>query len=76
MGKKFLCVNCGYVGTPKTKTKGSMGIEMILWICLIIPGIIYSVWRLASRYSACPLCGAPNMIPADSPRAIEVLGRR
>lgn len=74
MAKKFLCVNCGYEGKPKTKTKGSIGIEIILWICLIIPGVIYSVWRLASRYSACPLCDAPNMIPADSPRAIEILG--
>lgn len=76
MGKEFLCVNCGYKGKPKTKTKGSMVIEIILWICLIVPGVIYSVWRLASRYSACPSCGALNMIPADSPRGIEILKRK
>ena len=69
MSKEMLCVNCGYQGKPKTITKGSMGVEVILWICLIVPGIIYSIWRLANRYQACPLCQSPNMIPINSPAA-------
>jgi hypothetical protein len=38
-----------------------------------MPGIVYSVWRVTSRYKACPACGAPNMIPLDSPRAKQAM---
>lgn len=75
MAKIMLCTNCNYQGRPKSKTKGSMGVELILWICLIIPGLIYSFWRLGSRYKACPQCGTPNMIPLDSPKAIQILNQ-
>lgn len=68
-----VCVNCGSRGFPKTKTKGSFFIELILWLCFLIPGLIYSVWRLTTRYKACPKCGAPNMVPFDSPRGREIL---
>jgi len=73
MAKKLLCINCGYQGKPKFITKGSILIEIILWICFIIPGVIYSLWRHASRYRACPSCEAGNMIPLNSPRAQELL---
>lgn len=73
MAKILLCSNCGTQGKPKLKTKGSIFIEIILWLCLIVPGLIYSIWRHTTRYKACPSCGAPNMIPLDSPRAQEVL---
>ena len=69
------CANCGSVGFPKTYTKGSFGLELLLWLCFLIPGVFYSVWRLSSRYRGCPICGAPNMIPASSPRAKELLAR-
>lgn len=63
-----ICGNCGFVGESKSITKGSILIEAVLWLCFIIPGIIYSLWRLSSRYQACPKCQAPNMIPLNSPR--------
>jgi len=75
MAENLLCLNCGTQGKPKLKTKGSIFIEIILWLCLIVPGLIYSIWRHTTRYKACPSCGAPNMIPLDSPRAQEILSR-
>lgn len=64
------CQHCGFIGQPKTFTKGSFLIEVALWLMLIVPGLIYSLWRVTSgRYKGCPTCGAPNMIPADSPKA-------
>ena len=73
MAKELLCTNCGYKGKPKLKTKGSILIELILWICFIIPGLIYSIWRHTTRYEACPSCAAPNMISLDSPKAQQIL---
>ncbi len=65
---QFICPNCGNVGTPKTITKGSILIELVLWITFIVPGFIYSIWRLTTRGKACRYCGAGNMVPLDSPR--------
>lgn len=74
--KKLLCRNCGYQGLAKTITKGSIFIEIILWICFIIPGLIYSIWRISSRYKACPKCKAPNMVSLDSPMALLYQSRQ
>lgn len=65
------CVRCHYRGKPKMKMKGSPGIELILWICFIIPGLIYTTWRSSSRTQACPECWSMEMIPVTSPRAKE-----
>jgi len=48
-------------------TKGSLLIEIILWLCLLIPGLIYSIWRMTTKYKACPACKQATLIPADSP---------
>lgn len=61
--KNVRCPLCGYTGTKiKTYTKGSTGIELILWICFIFPGLIYSIWRLTSRYKGCPMCKNENIV--------------
>lgn len=62
-----ICKDCGYVGGGKTITKGSILIELVLWCFLIIPGLIYSIWRHTSRYEGCPKCGGQALIPLDSP---------
>jgi len=58
------CPNCGTVAKPKKVTKGSFLIEVFLWLLFIIPGVIYSLWRLTTKAEVCPKCGAPNMIPS------------
>ena len=65
--KKLICSNCGTTGKPKTITRGSILIEIVLWCFLIIPGVVYSIWRLTTRAKACRSCGAANMVPLDSP---------
>ena len=69
MATPLYCTNCGTVAPPKKVTRGSFLIEVMLWLCFLLPGLIYSIWRLTSRALVCPKCGAPNMIPVDSPRA-------
>jgi hypothetical protein len=69
--KPKICTSCGTVGEGRTITRGSVGIEIILWLCFILPGLIYSVWRHTSQYTGCEVCGSKDMIPLDSP-----VGRR
>ena len=68
-----VCANCGYVGKPKTVTRGSIFIEIILWLTFLIPRLIYSIWRLTTRHKSCPQFFAPNMVPLDSPRGRKLV---
>lgn len=76
MAKEMICTSCGYKGKPKTETKGNFLIEVVLWFFFIIPGLIYSIWRLASRYEACPQCKSQSMIPTDSPIGRKLLAEQ
>lgn len=64
---QMICQNCGTRGEPKTVVKGSLAIEIILWLCFIIPGLIYSVWRMTSTQPVCPSCKQPTMIGVGTP---------
>jgi hypothetical protein len=73
MARKLLvCTNCYEFTLGTTITKGSIAIEIVLWLCFLIPGIIYSIWRLTTRHKACHRCGG-GIIPADSPRGLEIV---
>jgi predicted RNA-binding Zn-ribbon protein involved in translation (DUF1610 family) len=73
MSEQLVCTNCGFVGDTKTVTKGHHALEVVLWLCFLVPGIIYSVWRLTTRHEACPVCGNANLIPRTSPIAQKFL---
>ena len=69
----LVCTQCGYVGKPKRAIKGNGFIEIILWLCFIIPGLVYSIWRSSSRYKVCPKCRNASLIPMDSTRAKTIM---
>ena len=69
-----VCRDCGTVAEPVTITNGSIGTEILLWLCFLVPGIIYSIWRLTTRQKVCPACKNPGVIPTNSPRARRELG--
>jgi hypothetical protein len=71
---RFVCIVCGSTFDRAERiTKGSFLIEVLLWLFFIIPGIIYGIWRLSSRYDACPACGASNFVPTDTPMGQKLL---
>ena len=72
-GRKMVCLQCGYSGRGKRLVKGSLGVEILLWLCFLVPGIMYSVWRTSGNEYGCPKCGSTNLIPADSPRGQKLL---
>ena len=69
----MVCATCGSLVAPESRTPGSFWIELLLWLFFIVPGIIYSVWRLASVHKACPECGGKNLVPVDSPVGQKLL---
>ncbi len=73
MSQKMVCATCGSFANTKSKTSGSLLVEIVLWLCFIIPGLIYSAWRLSSRKGVCSVCGGSNMVPIDSPVGMKIL---
>jgi hypothetical protein len=63
-----ICTTCGSTQTPKKHTPGSIVIELILWCCFFVPGLIYSCWRISRRRYACRDCGSYGLIPIHTPR--------
>ena len=63
----MICLECGTVGRTKTRTKGSILIELLLWCCFLVPGLIYSVWRMTTRQRVCKCCGSTRVVPITSP---------
>ncbi|HVT36317.1 MAG TPA: hypothetical protein VHE37_12060 [Nevskiaceae bacterium] len=65
--KLMICTSCYEFTFGTTKTRGSFLVEVVLWLCFLLPGVIYSLWRLSTRHDACDKCGGP-IIPADTTR--------
>jgi hypothetical protein len=76
MPGQFICNACGFVGSPKKQWKGSFWIEVFVWLLFIVPGLIYSIWRLTSKYDACHACKNASMIPTDTPVGRKLLAEQ
>jgi hypothetical protein len=72
---ELICETCGNRGPTKTHTKGSILIEIVLWLCFLLPGLIYSIWRLTTRTQVCRVCGSPTVIPINTPKGRELAER-
>jgi hypothetical protein len=68
-----VCTSCGSQVRPRSITPGTMGMELLLWLCFLVPGIIYSIWRIASGYNGCPVCKNRNLVPIGTPAAQSIL---
>lgn len=62
-----ICTVCGRIDQPERRKRGSFALEIILWLCYIVPGLIYTVWRLSTKYDACSSCGATSLVELNSP---------
>ena len=67
------CMSCGEDFKQQTSQplRGSTFIEVVLWLCYIIPGVIYSHWRRSEKFkSVCHVCHSSQVVPATSRAAI------
>ncbi len=46
---------------------GSFLVELALWLFFLLPGLIYTIWRLTTKREGCSHCGAADVVPVDSP---------
>ena len=69
----LVCLACGTHAHPKVVTRGSIWIELVLWLCLLVPGLVYSLWRHTTRHAACAQCGATNLVPPGTPAGQQAL---
>ena len=65
---QFVCTSCETVGNGISHTKGSFAIEIILWLFMCLPGLIYTVWHLTTRTKVCHQCQSEQIVPTDTPR--------
>ncbi|WPJ95641.1 hypothetical protein SH580_19675 [Coraliomargarita algicola] len=71
---KYICANCGSTtDKPVSHTKGSLALEVLLWLCFLLPGLLYSVWRISSRSKVCPSCKSDSIIPTSTPKGTALL---
>lgn len=68
-GPMLYCATCGHKGRGKMHTRGSLAIEIVLWLSFLVPGVIYTLWRHGSKRRVCAKCGAATLIPLNSPVA-------
>src|ERR1043166_2982469 len=66
------CTRCGHIGPPGFFTGGSPFVAAILWLCLIVPGLLYSMWKIARSRGVCTRCGDTILVPPDSALAKQL----
>lgn len=73
-GPVMVCSRCGHHGFTLARTKGSTGIELVLWLCFLLSGLIYSLWRVSSRRPVCASCGSDALVAPSSPVGQRLVG--
>lgn len=71
--KTLICSGCGAIGEVTSYTPGSILIEIILWFCLLVPGLIYTIWRHSARHRVCARCGHKHLMPVGTPMGMKLL---
>lgn len=74
-GNELFCKSCHAVDGTKRNMPGSILIELVLWLCFIVPGLIYSLWRHSATKQVCSSCGSKEIIPISSPLAKQLLSK-
>lgn len=69
----YICVHCGTKGSPVLVARGHVYIEIFLWLCLVVPGVVYSLWRRLRKQEVCPECCYPEMISVYSQKARQMM---
>lgn len=75
-GDIFLCISCENIQVVRKKRPGSIFIEIILWLALLLPGLIYTLWRFSGEKIVCKFCLSLELIPEDSSRAQRIMNDR
>jgi hypothetical protein len=71
---ELVCAHCGYVGQSIVQMPGSTLVGIFLLLLMILPWLIYSIWRQAAKKEICPSCKKDGtMLSVDSPRGKKLV---
>lgn len=70
--EKFICGDCNSVLEFDTAKRGSKFVSILLWSTLVIPGLIYDIWRSRKVKKICYYCGS-DFVFEDSLQAREFI---
>lgn len=68
-----ICKQCGTLNLKGDALPGSGWIELVLWLCYIVPGIIYSIWRRNKKNAACEACGSRELVQIGTPVGAKLI---
>lgn len=57
------CDDCQHDGETLLTCPGNAAVEIILWCLMLVPGLIYSIWRRRSVKMRCGACGSTALSP-------------
>lgn len=73
--KEVSCQDCDFQGRVLKTKRGSWGVELGLWFTLILPGLLYSMWRAYGNQFHCSECASGNVIASKNRLApVEIYG--
>jgi hypothetical protein len=67
-----ICTQCLTTGQRIKVYPGSGWITLFLFALGVLPGLIYSTWRMSAVKKVCPCCGNTTMIPISSPNGQQL----
>ena len=73
--RRMVCQRCGTIARPKNRTSGSAALEVFLWLCFLLPGLIYTAMRSISKAKVCPACASTELVSLDSPVGRELAAK-
>lgn len=65
--ERYVCTVCHTVSDGAGPRRGWITLEIFLWCCGLVPGLLYSAWRGWPSSKRCGSCGASSMIPVSTP---------
>jgi hypothetical protein len=68
-----ICRQCGTLNDGETALPGHGWIEAILWLCYLVPGLIYSIWRRSKKQAVCVACGSRDLVQVGTPVGATML---
>lgn len=67
-----ICLHCETPCAPDYEKPGNLFFEIILWCMFLLPGVLYTYWRVDSAKPVCPSCRGAT-VPVDSPRGKRLM---
>jgi hypothetical protein len=71
---RLVCTSCGHeTDIPDRVKPGTGWLTATLLFLMVVPGVVYWVWRNTMKENRCPLCNRATLIPTASPIGRAIL---